>query len=142
MHEFAELYWLSFENNPELSRLLAILHTVLETNICYSPALNFKRMLLENIVEIGGFIEDCLPFLGPNQGPKVILHIHALLIGLQHMAEPTPIMKQVIEKEDMSIFNINFKEYFISTLEDMLYDMEYRTKTKKKNIQKNTLIVE
>jgi hypothetical protein len=54
---------------------------------------------------------------------------HALAIGFQHMAEPSPVMKQVIECEKMQAFEMNFKEQFLATLKDMLYGIRHRSES-------------
>ncbi|MGD1972403.1 MAG: TetR family transcriptional regulator [Desulfobacterales bacterium] len=127
--ELLELIGHCYEKHPELMRLNAILHTVLERNIDYSAARSFKHMLLTRVCQTGIHLESSLSFLRPGEGAQILLRSHALAIGFQHMAEPSPVMKQVIECEKMQAFEMNFKEQFLATLKDMLYGIRHRSES-------------
>ena len=78
-------------HRPGLTRLLAILHITLEHNVDYESALRFKHMLLRHLLQTGTLLEQCLPFLTQGEGIQLLLHSHALVIGLQHLSDPAPI---------------------------------------------------
>ena len=113
---------------PGLTRLLAILHITLEQNVDYNTALRFKRMLLKHLGRTGTLLEQCLPFLTKGEGIQLLLRSHVLVIGLQHLSDPAPIIKDVLQEPDLQIFEIDFAREFSDTLEAMLYGLESRSK--------------
>jgi AcrR family transcriptional regulator len=106
--QVAELMCGSLERHPGLTRLLAMLHNILEQNIDYDTALRFKRMLLVRMSGTGALLEDCLPFLRPGQGAHLLLQAHALIIGLWQLADPAPVARQVLDTAEMAPFMIAF----------------------------------
>ncbi|MGO9612720.1 MAG: TetR/AcrR family transcriptional regulator [Dissulfurispiraceae bacterium] len=102
--------------HPMMIRLTPILHIILERNIDYKTAFEFKHFLLDEIRATGRLIERCLPFLLENDGARFLLHLQVLLIGLVQLSRPSPIVKQVIEAEGMEVFQLNYEE----NLSDML----------------------
>lgn len=110
---------------PSLTRLFAILHVILEQNIGYDTAVQFKRMLLGRIGATGDLIESRLTFLEAGQGIQFLLRAYALVIGLQHMADPAPVVWEAITKEpDLAIFNVNFSSELFTTLVTLLKGMQ------------------
>jgi AcrR family transcriptional regulator len=104
----AELMCGSLDRHPGLTRLLAMLHNILEQNIDYDTTLRFKRMLLVRMNGTGALLEGCLPFLRPGQGAHLLLQAHALIIGLWHLADPAPVARQVLDTPEMAPFMIAF----------------------------------
>jgi AcrR family transcriptional regulator len=120
----AETVCRSLAPRPQLTRLLAILHSVLEQNIDYETAVGFKQMLLAHMQRTGALLERCLPFLRPGEGAQVILRAHALVIGLQHVSDPPPLVRQVLERPDLQVFHIDFARELSTTLRALLQGME------------------
>ncbi len=115
----------ALERHPPLVRLIAILHTILEQNIDAATALAFKQMLFERVTRTGALLEACLPVLETGQGRRLLLHIHALVIGLQHLAAPAPIVQQVLaEQPDLQMFAVDFRTEFLTTLTTLLKGLE------------------
>jgi TetR/AcrR family transcriptional regulator len=69
-------------------------------------------------------LEQILPFLIPGDGVHLLLRSHALVIGLQHLSNPAPIISEVLQAPDLHIFEIDFAREFSSTLEALLYGLE------------------
>ena len=120
----AETICRSLAPRPHLTRLLAILHSVLEQNIDYEAAVSFKQMLLAHMQRTGARLERCLPFLRPGQGAQVLLRAHALVIGLQHVSDPPPLVRQVLEQPELQVFHIDFAGELSATLRALLRGME------------------
>jgi AcrR family transcriptional regulator len=97
----------SLQQHPLLLRLLPILHTVLEHNIPYPVALEFKQHLRTHLLQTGEQIEGCLPFLKPGQGAELLLSAYAGLIGLQSMTQPSEVVSQVLQQPEMAMFVID-----------------------------------
>ncbi len=110
----------SLETQPAFRRLLAILHTLLEHNIDHDTALRFKRMLLEHTLITGASFERALAFLTAGQGAQLLIRIHALAIGLQHVADPAPVVRAVLAANDLQVFDIQFSDEFEPTLRALL----------------------
>jgi len=115
----------SLQVRPAFVRLIAILHTTLERNIDLPTALAFKEMLRARALQTGGLLERRLPFLEPGQGVRLLLHIQALVIGVQHLAEPAPIVQQAFREEpNLAIFEVDFQAEFRNALESMLAGLD------------------
>jgi AcrR family transcriptional regulator len=102
----------TLEQRGALVSLLAILHTVLEHNVDFDTAWHFKRMLLDRINRSGELLERCLPALARGTGPTILLQLYALIIGVEHIANPAPIVRQVLREPDMQAFAIPFGPMF------------------------------
>lgn len=113
----------SIERQPGMPRLLAILHTVLEHNIDLETAVQFKRFLLEHVTTTGGLLEQVLPQLAPGQGGHVLLQIDALVIGLQHLCEPAPVVREALEHDEFGIFRMDFGTELRAAMLALLYGL-------------------
>lgn len=112
--------------HPALVRLIAILHVILEQNIDFATALQFKEMLLRRVNQTGPLIESALPFLQPGEGMQLLLRIHALVIGLQHMAEPAPLIRAVLAEPHLALFRVDFHSEFLRILQALLTGLAAR----------------
>lgn len=113
---------------PHLLRLIAILHTVLERNVDYTAAKHFKTWLKARTLATGALLEKHLIFLKPGQGARLLMDINALVIGLQHMAEPSDVMKQVLAEPDMELFRVDLQKHLLEMLKTMLMGLMYEAK--------------
>lgn len=130
--EIADLFQRSLDAQPSLSRLFAILHPVLEQNIDYDTAVGFKRMLLERIITTGSLLESCLPFLQPGEGAEFVLRSYALVIGIQHVSDPAPVIREAMEKEpDLALFNLKFSDEVSETIAILLRGLEHINQSEK-----------
>jgi AcrR family transcriptional regulator len=125
---FVDLVGRSIQDRPAMIRLIAISHAVLERNIDFSAALGLKQALRSRITQTGSLLEACLPFLKPGEGAQLLLRIYALVIGIQSVAEPTPIVQQALEKPGMECFKINFLDEFSEILTALLNGLAYQAR--------------
>src|SRR4051794_150747 len=95
------------EARPGLTRLLALLHGVLEQNVDASTALGFKQMLQAHLAETGALLEARLPWLAPGLGARLLLRINALVIGLQQLAEPAPALQPLLQDPALALFRVD-----------------------------------
>ncbi|WP_437726545.1 TetR/AcrR family transcriptional regulator [Sorangium sp. So ce861] len=93
-----------------MTRLLSILHSVLEQNVSYEAALRFKLSLLASIERTGALLERCLPSLAPGQGGPILIRMYALLIGMRQVCDPSDVIRDIRSRPDMGLFRINFGE--------------------------------
>lgn len=115
----------SLEGKTALTRLLAILHTTLEQNVDFSTILRFKQFLLQHLLTTGEALEKSLPFLAKGQGAQVLLRIDALIIGLEHLANPGPVARQALDQmPGKATLEVDFKGELGATVEALLYGLE------------------
>jgi AcrR family transcriptional regulator len=112
------------EARPGLTRLLAILHTLLERNISVEEALHFKYMLKEHFERTGALLERCLPFLSPGEGAHVLLQCDAMVIGFWHLADAAPVVQQVLQQSDLRMFEFRFVSELAPAMQALLYGLE------------------
>lgn len=111
----------SLTGRPALTRLLAILHSALEQNLDLETARSFKLFLLRGVDSVGGELERRLPFLGPGEGGRLLIRIHALVIGIQHLADPSPLMREALAEPGLEVFAIDFAAEFNAALLALLH---------------------
>jgi Tetracyclin repressor-like, C-terminal domain len=97
--------------------LVCIQASILEHNIDFERALEFKSFLLENALNAAKLIEAKLEFLTRGEGMILLQRINALIIGFYDLANPSPIVQTVLEKPEMKRLRVGFSEQFQSTLE-------------------------
>lgn len=114
--EFVKTIVASAVDHPMLVRLTPILHVILERNIDYKTALEFKRFLLNETQTTGSLIEQYLPFLRQYDGARFLLDLQILLIGLIQTSYPSPLVKKVIQTKGMEILQVKFEEKLQETL--------------------------
>ena len=108
-HTVARLIAESVENCPELVRMLALLGTMMEHNITTATALEWKRRLLERLDELGARLERVLPFLKRGEGARAVLLVHAMVVGLQQMAEPAPAVREALSRPELERLTLELR---------------------------------
>lgn len=94
---------------PRLTRLLALLHPVLERNIGEEDALAFKVFLAKKMGRAGIEFERLIPALEPGQGVRLLLHIHALVVGLRQASDPSPAVERALERPELRHLRMDFQ---------------------------------
>ncbi|HEX5339400.1 MAG TPA: TetR family transcriptional regulator [Gammaproteobacteria bacterium] len=120
----------SIARRPAFLRLIAILHTVLERNVDHATALRFKTRLRERVLHTGALLEQNLPFLQAGQGAELLLKIDALVIGFQHLAEPSDVVRQVLAAPDMALFQVRLDTQLLGTLRTLLMGLAYEARAR------------
>lgn len=110
----------SLRERAGFTRLLAILSTVLEQNVPFETALEFKRQVAGLMLHTGAELERCLPSLKTGEGAHLILQCQAIVVGLWHLSDPSPVVKQVISLPEMRSFEIDFDHEFCQILMALL----------------------
>jgi AcrR family transcriptional regulator len=119
----------SLQERIEFTRLLAIHSTILEQNVSYESIFKHKQIILQRLAGTGARLERSLPFLKAGKGAHVILQCQALVVGLWHLTDPSPIARKVIEKEELSAFDLDFNSEFQNILTSLLYGIEQQSKS-------------
>lgn len=115
-HEFAG----SLEERQTLSDLLVILHTILEQNVDAPAALAFKLMLRDELQSVGTALEHLWPPLPAGAGPRTLLRMYALLIGMRQIAFPSNVIADILAREDMAPLRVDFTRDLGESIADLL----------------------
>src|SRR5437867_317791 len=107
-----------------LTRLLTVLHTSLEHNITRARVLRFKQLVHARLFRTAARLERCLPFLRPGEGARVLLLVDALVIGLRHLADPAPVVREVLDEPGMDVFDVDFVRELRASLLALLRGLE------------------
>jgi len=118
----------SLKNRPMFLRLIAIVHTVLERNVALTTVRRFKTRMKERLLNTGALLEASLPFLKPDRGADLLLKINALVIGFQHLAEPSGVAAEILKEPELALFRVNLTEQLLSTLRTLLMGLAYQAK--------------
>ncbi|MBW3570460.1 MAG: TetR family transcriptional regulator [Gemmatimonadetes bacterium] len=100
----------SIRGREALARLLSILPTIVEHNVEYDAALRFKRQVMRRADVTGHRLEARLPFLRAGEGARFLVHLHALVIGVWQLAEPSPVIRRVMETPELAPARVDFEE--------------------------------
>lgn len=103
--------------HPALCRLLILLHSVIEPKIDEARARDFKFFLLDLLTRASTAIAAKVPGMQPDQAAKVVLQLHALVIGLAQLANPPPVIAQVLAQNmALQSMQIDFEPFLAATL--------------------------
>ena len=128
---FLRLLGDSLVSRPELLRLIAILHTQLESNVDAATARKFRVWLNERRRATGALLEKRALFLKPGQGAELLQQIHVLVIGFQHLAEPAGGMRDALAAPDMAVHRVPLRESLLRTINTLLTGLAYESKYQK-----------
>ncbi len=106
---------------PTLWRLLILLHSVIEPKIDEGRACDFKFFLLDLLSRAGNAIASKIPGLQADQAVTVVLQLHALVIGLAQLANPPPVIAQVLAQNPaLQAMQIDFEPFLMRSLVTLL----------------------
>jgi AcrR family transcriptional regulator len=127
--EFSQLISKSLVHRQAFARLICIQASILEHNIDFDRALEFKSFLLENALSAAKLIESKLEFLQRGEGMVLLQRINALIVGFYDLAHPNQIVQTVLEQRIMKPLRIDFGKQFQSTLETLLIGLQAQRST-------------
>lgn len=93
---------------PRLAALTALLSMVLERTVSEAVLARFKQQISAVVEDLSQHLADALPDLDAAEIGKFVLFLQALVAGLWPMANPSPALERVLEREDFSHFRIHF----------------------------------
>ncbi|MEM7136284.1 MAG: TetR family transcriptional regulator [Myxococcota bacterium] len=106
--------------HPGMTRLLGLVHSVLEHNVTFEAALEFRRALIPLLARVGAQCERHLTFLTPGQGARLLLRVHAMALGFAQLADPSPTLRKVQEQPGMAFYAVDFQSALLDTVELVL----------------------
>ncbi|HEX2077430.1 MAG TPA: TetR family transcriptional regulator [Longimicrobium sp.] len=106
----ADVVLASIAGRETLARLLSILPGIVEHNVEFDAALRFKRQVMHRAEVTGHRLEARLPFLRAGEGARFLVHLHALVIGVWQLAQPSPVIRRVMEAPELAPARVDFEE--------------------------------
>lgn len=97
----------SFADAPLLPRALAVLHTTIEHGIDVDRARLFKMWLGGRMAHSSELLAEQLPDLDRRQAMVFLRRLAAVVIGLQHQAEPSSAVREVLGDPQMELFVVD-----------------------------------
>jgi AcrR family transcriptional regulator len=116
----ADLMATSLLEDPALTRLLAIMGTILEHNTSAADIRRFKTWILQRMARAGGLIEQGAPFLRRGEGLQVLLHVQILVAGVGQLAHPAPTVARVLARPELELLRVDFATELRSMLAALL----------------------
>jgi AcrR family transcriptional regulator len=116
----------TLSERPVLIRLLALLHVVLERNVDAGRMHTFKHQLLELMAPSALVVENMLG-LPPGGGVRLLLWMHAFIVGLSQMTSPSPVLDKLLrEDEALRVFRLDFRAELEAALTALFKGMSQR----------------
>ena len=106
----AELVVRSVRGREMLARLLSIQPAIVEHNVEFDAAFRFKHHVMLRADVTGRRLERRLPWLRTGEGARFLVHLHALVIGVWQLAQPSPVIRRVMETPEMAPARVDFAE--------------------------------
>jgi AcrR family transcriptional regulator len=107
-HALAKLLATSIGRRPTLRRLLMLLPGTLERHGDQESIHSFKLRGARAMAKTAAELERSLPFLGSGGGFRLLLHLHALVVGVGQLAEESEAAKAVLEQAELAPFRVDF----------------------------------
>ncbi|MGV3525014.1 MAG: TetR family transcriptional regulator [Candidatus Sericytochromatia bacterium] len=104
----ADLLTQSVSSRHELRRLLALLHPVIEAQLDAASARAFKQELSLQLAPLALALERVFAPLKPGDGLRLLMHLNALVMGLEYMSRPHPVMAEVLQDPALAPLKLDF----------------------------------
>lgn len=118
----------AIDAHPGMTRLLGLVHSVLEHNVTFEAALEFRRALIPILSRVGSQCERHLTFLTPGEGARLLLRVHAMALGFAQLADPSPTLRKVQEQPGMGFYEVEFQSALLDTVDLVLRGAQERAK--------------
>lgn len=126
--QFLQIVRRTLSERQSLYSLISLMHLILEKNVSFKQALNFKRTLLSLMMDVSGLIEAALPYLAKGDGVKLLTQLHCLLLGWSQMTEVSPVMDQVLAEPDLQVFRFDLEDALFDSMSTLLAGLEAKSK--------------
>lgn len=105
----AQLLGRSLESRVALRRTMPLVGALLEHHAGRHAVTEFRGWLEERSRRTGATLEEALPFLKPGEGLRLVLLVHALVVGYHAMAEPSPVVNAVQTELGLEGLRVDFR---------------------------------
>lgn len=101
---------------PRLLELLSLLHAVLEQNLDSASARAFKTFLADRMVAVDAALAPAFPGFGPGDVARLLLRLHALVVGLVGMSRPPPVVAEALAAPELAFLRVDLGAELEATL--------------------------
>ena len=98
-----------YAERPLFCRLSAILHSVLERDLTYDEALEFKLRMKDIAADFLVVFSVWFEESDPDVLYPMLIHAQQAVIGAWLMAHPRGTMADVLARDDMAVFRVDFQ---------------------------------
>jgi AcrR family transcriptional regulator len=95
-------------DHDPLTRLLAILESVLEHNVPLEAARAYKRTMLARAAGTAARLDRAVGGLGPDGAFRALVYVHALVVGLRQAADPAPVVAEALRDPELAPLRVDF----------------------------------
>ena len=92
-----------------MRRTLSRVGPLLEHNAGRAAVSRYRTWLLARSTATGRKLEEALPFLRPDEGLRLVLLVHALVVGFHAMAEPSPVVDAVLSEPALAPLRVDLR---------------------------------
>ncbi len=107
-HQLEQILVESIVARPRFVRLNGMLSSILERNIPYEVAHDFKSRLLDSTTKTAATLRECAGIATEPAAIRFLVHFHAAIVGLHSCAHPAPIVELVLADERLSPLRLDF----------------------------------
>jgi AcrR family transcriptional regulator len=112
----ANLLAVGLSKRPTLRRLLAMLHATLEQNIGHAAVRAYKLRVAAAMAPTAVHLERRLPRLAPGDGARLLVHLHALVVGVGQVSDNSEVVREVLAEPALAALRVDF----VSELRELL----------------------
>lgn len=105
--------------DPILVRMGSRYSALLEGNADYEAITAFKQHLNGRLLKTGNAVGVRFPQIGSAEGIRLLIRSFAAMIGLWQMADPAPIIRDVLETAHLADLEVDFYEELPLMLENL-----------------------
>lgn len=110
--------------HPLFVRLSTAMHAALARRVSVELARRFKLALLAQLDAAGALLEERLAPLPRGTGVRLLVRLHAAMIGLAQLANPPPSVAEAIAAGGLEPFRIDFAHEIAAIFVGLLKTME------------------
>ena len=118
--EFARTLAADLAKRVELTRMMALLHNVVEQNVEVMPVQFFTDWLRRRSLALAGLIEDRCDGFGPGDGAVFLRRLAVVAIGLRQTAAPSGVFAIALQDDGLEPFRVELDEELIEIVRRML----------------------
>lgn len=100
----------SLSGRRTLTRMLTVLHNVMEENIEPLPVQSFLEKARDRMQATGKLIEKVCPSVAEGEGAVILRRVHVLIAGLGQTGMMSGIFAAVLMDDGMELFQVPYRE--------------------------------
>ena len=94
--------------HPYFLPLASMANSIIEPNVPQADVVEFKQRLVDSLESVGTALNKIFPGLTPDEGARLLLHTHALLIGLWQMQNWPESLRSILQEPRFALVSPDF----------------------------------